>query len=93
MATSDVRFGTHIKWYFTALFRAHMLDVTGDALDLWDLDSVKDNFDDIRNRINRDQNAAGVMPPSSLWGQTWDTRTRNRFLTDFDAWKANGHLP
>ncbi len=75
MTTNDVRFGTHIKWYFTALFRAHMLDYSKNALDLWDLDNVKDSFDDIRSSINKDQNAPGVMPPSSLWGHIWDKGT------------------
>jgi len=89
----DIRFGTHIKWYFTALFRAHMLDATNDALDLWDIDKVKNKFDDIRSSINKNENDMGVMPPKSLWGHIWDSRTRDRFLRDFDAWKTNGHLP
>lgn len=90
MAIGNVRFETHVKWYFTALFRAHMLAATQDDLDLWERNLVEYNFDAIRDKINRDQNQPGVMPPSSLWGHTWDVLTRDRFLKDFDEWKSNG---
>lgn len=92
MSAAPNSFGTHVKPYFSALFRAHMLDAAN--LDLWDPDVVKDAFDDIRGRINKEQDAAGVMPPRSLWGTgIWDKSTRDHCLADMDAWKDGGFQP
>ena len=87
MATT---FNHTIKPYFTPCYRAHMLDIAG--LDLWSRDVVKDSWDDIRDRCSRPSGTPGSMPAPGCPEGVWDQSTRDHFIQDFDAWKAEGFL-
>ncbi len=79
-----VTFEQVIKPYFTPCYRAHMIKM-GTKIDLWDVNTVKNNFQDIRDAV-----ADNSMPKAGCPEGIWDTHTRAQFLVDFDAWKAGG---
>lgn len=80
-------FATDIRPYFTACFRAHMIEFG--LFDLWLKDDVQQRFDLIRERV-----AGGTMPPAPGGAIPpcpeggWDDLTRAQFLADFDAWRT-----
>jgi len=77
-----------IKPYFTPCYRAHMLDVG--VFDLWSLDDVKNNWQDIFNRVNLPAGDLKRMPKAGCPEGVWDDLTRQQFLKDFQDWKAGG---
>lgn len=79
-----VSFQKDIKPYFTACYRQHMLFFC----DLWSATEVQANWDDIDASVS-----SGRMPKSGCPEGVWDKPQRDRFLTDFAAWKADGYLP
>jgi hypothetical protein len=86
-----IGFARDIKPYFTACYRAHMIDATG--LDLWSESKVKDKFQSIVDIVE-----AKEMPPDASQGRAcpeggWDELTRTQFLNDFRAWKDGGFQP
>jgi len=85
MATT---FADTIKPYFTACYRAHMIDVAN--LDLWSPADVKDNWQDIHDRVAIPAGQPGSMPKAGCPEGVWDDKTRAQFLKDFDDWKAGG---
>ena len=82
-ATAPVGFQSTIKPYFTACYRTHMLNVV--ALDLWDPNAVKNNWDDINDEVS-----SGDMPKAGCPEGVWDAATQQLFLSDFLAWKNAG---
>ena len=88
MATS---FAKDIRPYFTACYRAHMIEFGG--FDLWQQAEVQSHFDGILSRVN-----GGDMPvPSGQDGACpeggWDDLTRAQFVADFNSWKAGAFQP
>jgi len=88
MATS---FSTDIRPYFTACYRAHMIEFGG--FDLWSQADVQANFDGILSRVSD-----GSMPiPAGQDGACpeggWDVLTRNQFTADFQSWKDGAFQP
>jgi hypothetical protein len=81
-----VTFAATIKPYFTECYREHMLDF----FDLWVLDNVKDNWDIIFDRCRRPPSDPKSMPRPGCPEGVWDDATRQRFLQDFQDWKAGG---
>src|SRR5262249_59263211 len=55
-----VTFADTIKPYFTPCYRAHML--AQGAFDLWELNDVKSNWQDIFDRCNIPAGSPGSMP-------------------------------
>ena len=81
---NPIGFASTIKPYFTACYRAHMLQF-GDQFDLWDPVAVKGEWNQINNQVT-----AGNMPAAGCPEGVWDSLTQAQFLTDFGAWKAAG---
>jgi hypothetical protein len=79
-----VGFASTIKPYFTACYRAHMLQY-GDQFDLWDPSQVQSEWQQIYNQVS-----SGAMPQSGCPEGVWDQHTSNQFLSDFQAWKNAG---
>jgi hypothetical protein len=79
-----IGFESTIKPYFTACYRAHMMQY-GDQFDLWDPDQVKLEFDPIVSAVT-----GRTMPATGCPEGVWDAVTRAQFLSDFQAWKAAG---
>jgi hypothetical protein len=77
-----------IKPYFTPCYRAHMLNVG--VFDLWVLDDVKNNWDDIFDRCSRPPGTPGTMPAPGCPEGVWDNITREQFKKDFQDWKTAG---
>jgi hypothetical protein len=77
-----------IRPYFTPCYRAHMLDVG--VFDLWALDAVKNNWQDIFDRVSIPAGTAGSMPKAGCPEGVWDNLTRQQFLKDFQDWKTGG---
>jgi hypothetical protein len=71
-------FSNHIKPYFTPCYRAHMIK----GFDLWDYDSVKSRYGEIRTRVEDES-----MPAPGCGEGEWDHATRDQFLKDFEKWK------
>jgi hypothetical protein len=65
-----------------------MLDVAN--IDLWSLDDVKKNWQDIFNRVSIPAGQKGSMPKAGCPEGVWDDLTRQQFLKDFQDWKAGG---
>jgi hypothetical protein len=82
-----IGFASTIKPYFTACYRAHMMQY-GDQFDLWDADQVKSEFPQIVSAVTNNS-----MPASGCPEGVWDTHTRTQFLNDFQAWQAAGFPP
>jgi hypothetical protein len=88
MATSFMR---DIRPYFTACYRAHMIEFGG--FDLWLQTDVESNWQGIFNSVQ-----GGSMPvPSGQPGACpeggWDDLTRMQFLADFQSWKDGAFQP
>ncbi len=83
-----VTFVYTIKPYFTPCYRAHMLDVG--VFDLWSADDVKNNWQDIFDRVSIPAGQSGSMPKAGCPEGVWDDKTRAQFLKDFQDWKAGG---
>ena len=86
-----MRFMQDIRPYFTACYRAHMLNFGG--FDLWSATDVQNMWQGIFDRVN-----AGEMPPPSTDDGAcpeggWDTLTRDQFLRDFRAWRDGQFQP
>lgn len=81
MATSFLK---DIKPYFSACYRQHMLFM----LDLWLASDVQGNWQGIYDSVETKQ-----MPRAGCPEGVWDDVTRQRFLTEFSAWKSDGYLP
>lgn len=80
-------FTTDIRPYFTACFRAHMIEFG--QFDLWVKDDVQQRFDVIRMRVKNKSmppDPGGPIPACPEGG--WDQLTRDQFIADFDEWKA-----
>jgi hypothetical protein len=84
-STAPVGFESTIKPYFTACYRAHMLNVL--ALDLWDATAVQSSWDDINDEVT-----SKSMPKAGCPEGVWDDATRTSFLNDFVAWKTSGFV-
>ncbi len=78
-------FESVIKPYFTPCYRAHMVHF---KLDLWDYDSVKQNWQGIHDTVKNKS-----MPKAGCPEGVWDDSTRDQFIADFVAWKAAGFPP
>jgi len=83
-----VTFADTIKPYFTPCYRAHML--AQGAFDLWELNDVKSNWQDIFDRCNIPAGSPGSMPAPGCPEGVWDKPTRAQFLKDFQDWKNAG---
>jgi hypothetical protein len=81
-------FNDTIKPYFTACYRAHMLDVG--VFDLWSKAEVQANWQDIFDRVSIPAGQPGSMPKAGCPEGVWDDKTRAQFLTDFQDWKTGG---
>jgi hypothetical protein len=81
--SNPIGFGSTIKPYFTACYRAHMLRYG--KIDLWDPAAVQSQWQNISNQVS-----AGIMPEAGCPEGVWDTLTQKQFLTDFQAWKTGG---
>jgi hypothetical protein len=68
------KFSNHIKPYFTPCYRAHMIK----GFDLWDSDSVKSRYSEIKTRVED-----GSTPAPGCGEGEWDDHTRDQFLKDF----------
>jgi hypothetical protein len=84
-------FAQDIRPYFTACYRAHMIEYGN--FDLWSAKDAQNDWQDIFDQVD-----AGNMPPAA--GQPgacpeggWDDLTRKQFLKDFQAWKDGGFQP
>jgi len=91
MATS---FETDIKNpYFSKLDRDAMIDANhtgGFTLDLWSLNDVRDNWQDIYDAVVVDK----VMPPSGPGSDgPWDPGKIQAFGRAFTSWKTDGFQP
>ena len=75
-------FENDVKPYFTQVDREHMVN-TG-LFDLWDLDQVKENFDQILDAL-----MTGRMPRPTAWPQD----KRDKFEQVFTAWRDGGYQP
>lgn len=82
--SGPISFDKTIKPYFTPCYRAHMMRF-GDQFDLWDAQAVQAEFDQIKDQVQ-----SGSMPQGGCPEGVWDDMTRERFLTDFSAWRAAG---
>jgi hypothetical protein len=85
-STAPIGFQSTIKPFFTACYRAHMLDIM--SLDLWDASAVQSNWDDINTAVSN-----GSMPKTGCPEGVWDEGTKTLFLSDFLAWKNWGYPP
>jgi hypothetical protein len=86
-----IGFMRDIRPYFTACYRAHMIEFR--ELDLWSEPAVKEQFQAIFDIVS-----AGEMPPDASEDGAcpeggWDDLTRAQFLKDFQAWKDGGFQP
>jgi hypothetical protein len=77
----SMSFDTVIRPYFTPCYRAHMIS----SLDLWDYDTVKQEWQRIHDSIKTKS-----MPRAGCAEGVWDDLTRDQFIKDFVAWKAGG---
>jgi hypothetical protein len=84
-------FAGTIKPYFTAYFRAHMLNFSAN-FDLWDPKVVEAAWPAIYNQISGGSMPTPLTPPATYAG-TWDNLTQAQFLIDFQAWKTDGYPP
>jgi hypothetical protein len=82
-STAPVGFQSTVKPFFTACYRAHMLNVL--SLDLWDASAVQSSWNDINQQVTSLQ-----MPKAGCPEGVWDAGTRAQFLSDFLAWKNAG---
>jgi len=86
--SNGIGFANTIKPYFTACYRAHMLQY-GDQFDLWDPAAVQREWTQINTRVG-----GNTMPPTASQGPgVWDNLTQQQFLKDFAAWKAADFPP
>jgi hypothetical protein len=79
-----VGFVATIKPYFSACYRQHMIFFC----DLWSVSAVEVNWQDIYDSVK-----SGRMPKAGCPEGVWSETQRERFLTDFSAWKADGFQP
>ncbi len=86
-SNKTVGFANSVKPYFTPCYRAHMMRF-GNQFDLWDPAAVKVEFDAIQQQVTSKD-----MPQAGCPEGVWDDMTRERFLSDFAAWKDAGFLP
>jgi hypothetical protein len=82
-STAPVGFQSTVKPYFTACYRAHMLNVL--SLDLWDASAVQSSWSDINQEVT-----LARMPKPGCPEGVWDAGTKTQFLGDFLAWKNAG---
>jgi hypothetical protein len=78
MATT---FAGTIKPYFTQCYRDHMTFL----FDLWVLDDVKNNWQDIHDAVQN-----GSMPRAGCPEGVWGSQQKAQFLKDFQDWKDGG---
>jgi hypothetical protein len=81
--TVSIGFANTIKPYFTPCYRAHMLSITQNRLDLWDPANVQAQWQPIFNQVS-----TGAMPAGGCGEGTWDPMTQQQFMNDFQAWKT-----
>lgn len=87
-----IGFARDIRPYFTACFRAHMIEFGG--FDLWAADQVQGLWQPIFDRVKSGSMPPGPgsdPPPCPEGG--WDELTRAQFLADFGTWKAGNFEP
>jgi|HubBroStandDraft_4_1064222.scaffolds.fasta_scaffold301788_2 hypothetical protein len=84
-----ITFVDSIKPYFTPCYRAHMLAVG--VFDLWSADDVKNNWQDIFDRVSIPAGQPNSMPKPGCPEGVWDDATRAQFLKDFQDWKTGGY--
>jgi hypothetical protein len=84
-------FEQNIRPYFTACYRAHMIEFGG--FDLWAQDDVQSSWQGIFNRVKNET----MPPPADTEGACpeggWDELTRAQFLQDFQSWKDGAFQP
>jgi hypothetical protein len=82
MATGFVR---DIRPYFTACYRAHMIEYR--QFDLWLQDEVQSRWQDIFDMVEAESMPPAGGEPGACPEGGWDEITRAQFLTDFQSWK------
>jgi hypothetical protein len=85
-----VGFQSTIKPYFTTCYHDHMLNQVPPSVkvDLWDPAAVQAKWTDINSAVSR-----GSMPLPGCPEGVWNQATRQKFLSDFQAWKDAGYPP
>jgi hypothetical protein len=82
-----VSFANTIKPYFTACYRAHMMN-SGDQFDLWDPAQVQTEAPNILTQVQLPPDDPNRMPAKGCPEGVWDDHTRAQFVQDFQAWMA-----
>jgi hypothetical protein len=67
---------------YQALLHAVLPRAHDQRIDLWDSDSVKSRYSEIKTRVED-----GSMPAPGCGEGEWDDHTRDQFLKDFRKWK------
>jgi hypothetical protein len=74
-----------IRPYFTACYRAHMIEFAG--LDLWSREQVQSRWQDIVDQVTDENMPPPADQPGACPEGGWDALTRAQFLVDFQSWK------